>query len=54
MPDAISRDREVQLCPPAGIYIKKSFEGVLMYELAGFYINKYFNYVDPTTGKTRK
>ncbi len=28
-------------------YIKKSFEGILMYELAGDYINKYYNYADP-------
>ena len=31
----IYRDRVVQLCPPAIPYIKKSFEGNLMYELAG-------------------
>ncbi len=42
------RDRVVQLCHPARPYIKKSFEGILMYELAGDYINKYYNYVDPT------
>jgi hypothetical protein len=34
-----SRDRVVQLCPPARQYIKKSFEGILMYELSGDYIN---------------
>ena len=43
-----SRDRVVQLCPPARPYIKKSFEGILMYELAGDYINKYCNYADPS------
>jgi hypothetical protein len=43
-----SRDRVVQLCPPAIPYIKKSFEGILMYELAGDYINKWCNYADPT------
>jgi hypothetical protein len=44
----------VQLCPPARPYIKRSFEGILMYALAGDYINKYCNYADPTTGKTQK
>ncbi len=29
-------------------YIKKSFQGNLMYELAGVYINKYFNYAGPS------
>ena len=46
--DAINRDRVVQLCPPARPYIKNSFEGILMYELAGDYINKFCNYADPT------
>jgi hypothetical protein len=27
----------VQLCPPVTPYIKKSFEGILMYELTGCY-----------------
>jgi hypothetical protein len=44
----ISRDRVVQLCPPAIPYIKKSFEGILTYELPGDYINKYYNYADPS------
>ena len=44
----ISRDRVVQLCPPVRPYIKKSFEGILMYDLACGYINKYFDYADPT------
>ena len=39
----------VQLCPPVTPYIKKSFEGILMYELAGDYINKYCNYADPSS-----
>ena len=43
----VCRNRVVQLCPPARPYIKKSFEGILMYDLAGDYINKYFNYADP-------
>ena len=42
-----SRDRVVQLHPPASPYIKKSFEGILMYEMAGGFINKYVNYADP-------
>ncbi len=29
----ISRDRVVQICPPTSPSIKKSFEGILMYEL---------------------
>ena len=29
--------------------VKKSFEGILMYELAGDYINKYCNYADPSS-----
>ncbi len=41
------RDRVVQLCPPARPYIKKSFEGISMYDLAGDYINKFCNYEDP-------
>ncbi len=43
----IHRDRVVQLYPPASPYIKKSFEGILMYEIAGGFINKIFNYADP-------
>ncbi len=43
----MSRDRVVQLCPSARPYIKKSFEGILMYEIAGDFINKYCNYADP-------
>ncbi len=42
-----NRDRVVQLCPPARPYIKKSFDGILMYELVEDYVNKYCNYVDP-------
>ena len=42
------RDRVVQMCPPTSPYIEKSFEGILMYELAGGFINNYFNYADPT------
>jgi hypothetical protein len=41
------RYRVVQLWTPTSPYIKKSVEGILMYELAGVYINKYFNYADP-------
>ncbi len=41
-----SRDRVVQLYPPVSPYIKKSFEGILMYGIAGGFINKYFNYAD--------
>ena len=43
-----SRYRVVQLCSPASPHIKKSFEGISMYELVGGYINKYFKYADPT------
>jgi hypothetical protein len=43
-----SMDSVVQLCLPAKPYIKKSFEGILMYELAGDYINKFCSYADPT------
>jgi hypothetical protein len=41
------RDRVVQLYHPASPYIKTSFEGILMYEMAGGFINKYVNYADP-------
>ncbi len=41
------RDRVVQICPPTSPYIKKSFEGILMYDLSGGFINNYFNYADP-------
>ncbi len=37
--DPNNRDLVVQLCPPARPYIKKSFEGILMYDC---------NYADPT------
>ncbi len=37
----VSRYRVVQLYPPA-----KSFEWILMYGIAGSFINKYFNYAD--------
>ncbi len=43
------RDRVVQLYPPATPYIKKSFEGILMYEIVGGFVNKYFNFADPIT-----
>jgi hypothetical protein len=42
------RDSVVQLYPPLSPYIKNSFEGILMYEIAGGFIHEYFNYVDPT------
>jgi hypothetical protein len=43
------RGSVVQLYPPASPYIKNSFEWVLIYEIAGGFINKYFNYADPTS-----
>ncbi len=42
----LNRDNVVQVRPPARPYIKKSFRGILMYELAVDYINKYCNYAD--------
>jgi hypothetical protein len=47
--DPTIRDRVVQLYPPASPYIKKSFEGILMYEMVGGFINKCCKYADPTT-----
>ena len=44
-----SRGRVVQICPPNSPHIKKSFEGILMYELAGGFINNCFNYADPNS-----
>jgi hypothetical protein len=35
------RDRVVQLYPPTSPYIQKSFEWILIYEIAGGVINKY-------------
>ncbi len=42
------RDRVIQLYPPVNPYIKTSFEYILMYEMVGCFINKYFNYADHT------
>ena len=58
-PSITYRDRVVQLYPPASPYIKKSFEGILMYEIAGGITNKYVNYADPSItrlqlGRSRK
>jgi hypothetical protein len=41
-------DRVVQLYPPVSPYIKKSFEGILMYEIAIGFIHTYVNYSDPS------
>ncbi len=46
----IGRDRVVQVYPPAGPYIKNSFEGILMYAISGGFVNKYVNYADPIIG----
>ncbi len=43
-----TRDRVVQLRPTAKPYIKNSFEGILMYDLAGDCINKFYNHADPS------
>ena len=48
-----SRDRVVQICHPISPYIKKSFEGISMYELAGGFINNYVNYADPSNSVRR-
>ncbi len=50
MPTTVTsiRDHVVQLYPPASPYIKKYFEGILMYEVAGGFINKSVNYADLT------
>jgi hypothetical protein len=41
------------LYPTASPSIKKSFEGIWMYEISGGFINKYFNYADPTISRDR-
>jgi hypothetical protein len=48
-----SRVRVVEFDPPASPYIKISFEGNLMYELTGCFIENYFKYADPTFSEFR-
>ena len=39
------------LYPSTSPYIKKYFEGILMHEIAGGFINKIFNYADPSISR---